>query len=411
MPMPDREPDLEEVDEHSSRGSRWKRAALYVGLWTFLGVFMGGQRVVYLNASGNPANWAGEIAFTTSCWYVWGLLSIFIVRGGRRFPIAKETWRKSLLAHIPLCAVIVLLDMAACFPIGRALGIVRIPTFRQYALAQVGFDVLLYWGTLGVAHAFAYHRKLREHELRASRLAAQLAKTQLQVLRMQIHPHFLFNTLNAISTLMHRDLAAAERMLVGLGDLLRLTIHADGAQETPLRNELDILARYIDIMKTRFGEQLAVDLRIDPAALDAHVPAMILQPLVENAFRHGIGARAEGGRVEVSATTEGGRLVLEVRDDGPGLAGSLDDAMRRGMGLANTRDRLRQLYGNAQEFEVRSGNDVGAGSGNGERDHAGAGNGTRTAMRRGFVVSIVTPLRTNGGEAAIGAAGRAAPAA
>lgn len=402
MPMTSREPDLEELDERRTHGAGARRAALYLGLWTFLGVFMGGQRAAYLSASGNPANWAREIAFTTACWYVWGLLSILIVRGGRRFPIAKDTWRHSLLAHIPLCAAIVFLDMAACYPIGRALGIVRIPAFRQYALAQVGFDVLLYWGTLGVAHAFAYHRKLREHELRASRLQAQLARTQLQVLRMQIHPHFLFNTLHAISTLMHRDLAAAERMLVRLGDLLRLTIQADGAQETPLRNELDILARYIDIMKTRFGEQLAVDLRIDPAALDAQVPAMILQPLVENAFRHGIGARVEGGRVEISATAESGRLVLVVRDDGPGFAGSLGEALGRGMGLANTRDRLLQLYGSAQQFEVRSGD---------ERFHASAGNGARAAARRGFVVSIVTPLRTNGGEAALSAAGPGAPSA
>jgi signal transduction histidine kinase len=315
--------------------------------------------------------------------------------------------------HVPLGALCALLDMAACFPAGRALGVVRTPSFAQYAIASIGFDLLLYWGTVGVVHAFAYHRKYRERELIASRLEAQLAQARLQVLRMQIHPHFLFNTLHAISALMHRDVAAAERMLVGLSDLLRSTIDLDGAQETSLREEVDFVSRYLEIMKMRFPDRLEVRMEIDAGSLDARVPAMVLQPLVENAIRHGVAPRASGGRIVIRAGVAGGMLQLEVADDGPGLAGSAAEALARGMGLANTRERLRQLYGERHRFEIESPAPVGDGGNGGERGHAGGnggGNGARgeSGARRGgngarassgdgagpgFTVRIATPLR------------------
>jgi len=387
MPTTQRSPESEERHAGAPARARWRRAALYLGLWTFLGFLTGSQQYLAQHASGSPVAWSGQILYTLTAWHTWGVLTIFILALGRRFPIARESWRRNLLVHIPACFAFSMLDMLVCYPAGRALGVVHAASFPQYMLAAIGFDILLYAGTVGVGHAFDYARKYRDRELRASRLEAQLSQTQLQILRMQIHPHFLFNTLHAISALMHKDVAAAEKMLVGLSDLLRMTIQANGAQETSLRREMEFLSRYLEIMKARFGERLRVSVEIEPAALDANVPAMLLQPLVENAIQHGIGARPEGGRIALSARIEGGMLAVELQDDGPGLAAPLDAAMRSGMGLANTRDRLAQLYGAAHRFEAQSGNSGGNG---GAADAGGA-----TSGGRGFTVRIAMPLRAH----------------
>ena len=187
---------------------------------------------------------------------------------------------------------------------------------------------------------------------RASQLEARRAHSQLETLRAQLHPHFLFNTLHDISTLMHRDVEAADRMLADLSDLLRVSLESTSRQEVSLQQELDSLEPYLRIEQARFPDRLTVQMRIDPAVLDAQVPNLILQPLVENAIRHGIAARAGGGQVVVLAYRDRGRLRLEVRDDGCGLP--LEDSGRphEGAGLANTRARLRQIYGGAQSFSL-----------------------------------------------------------
>ncbi|MFN0152656.1 MAG: sensor histidine kinase [bacterium] len=376
--------ELDERHAGAPRRAFWKRAALYLGLWTFLAALTGSQQFLAQRASGNAGAWSTQVLYTLTAWHTWGVLTLFILALGRRFPISRESWRRSLLVHVPACFTFSILDMLVCYPAGRALGIVHSSSFPEYMLAAIGFDILLYAGTVGVGHAIDYHRKYRDRELRASRLQTQLSQTQLQILRMQIHPHFLFNTLHAISALMHKDVAAAEKMLIGLSDLLRMTIHTNGAHETPLRREMELLSCYLDIMKTRFGERLGVSVEIEPAALDAYVPAMLLQPLVENAIEHGIGARPEGGRVALSARIESGMLAIEVHDDGPGLSEPLEIAMRSGMGLSNTRDRLAQLYGAAHRFEARSGNG-GA---------CGGANGAPAGGAAGFTVRIVTPFRS-----------------
>jgi LytS/YehU family sensor histidine kinase len=218
-------------------------------------------------------------------------------------------------------------------------------------LAKSHMNVFAYWVILGVGQGFLYYRKYRDRELHASRLEAQLSQAQLQVLKMQLHPHFLFNTLNAISALVHEDADLAERMIARLGELLRSTLEAADRQEVPLRQEVEFIRPYLEIERARMGDRLKVELDIDPAALDAHVPNLLLQPLVENAIRHGIAPRAEPGRIEVRARREEGRLRLEVCDDGPGLAAG----PREGVGLTNTRARLRQLYGEEHCFEMSNG--------------------------------------------------------
>ena len=186
----------------------------------------------------------------------------------------------------------------------------------------------------------------------ASRLEAQLARAQLQVLRMQLHPHFLFNTLNTISALVHKDVRAADRMLALLGDLLRDSFEKLGAQEVALKQELNFLERYLEIEKARFQDRLIVRTEIASETLDALVPNLILQPLVENAIRHGISRRSGTGSIEVRAWREDGMLAVRIRDDGPGLPSEAVMASRGGVGLANSQARLEQLYGRAHRFDL-----------------------------------------------------------
>jgi LytS/YehU family sensor histidine kinase len=174
----------------------------------------------------------------------------------------------------------------------------------------------------------------------------------LQALKMQLHPHFLFNTLHAVSMLNFTDVDASNRMLVQLSDLLRITLENSGTQEVRLRNELDFLRRYLDIEQTRFHDRLSVEIEADPRLLDAYVPNLILQPLVENAIRHGVGKLARPGHVRVRALRNGNDLILEVRDDGTGLPDSWDLERDGGIGLSNTRARLAQLYGGRQTLEL-----------------------------------------------------------
>jgi LytS/YehU family sensor histidine kinase len=203
---------------------------------------------------------------------------------------------------------------------------------------------------MGIAHALAYYDKYRERELHAAQLEAGLARAQLQLLQTQLHPHFLFNTLNAISALVHTDAEAADRMLATLGDLLRRTLEDFGVQEAPLARELEVVRAYLEIEQARLGPRLRICLDVEPDTPDAYVPTFLLQPLLENAIRHGIAPRPEPGRVEVHVRRDGECLQLEVRDDGPGF--SAQPAGADGVGLANTRARLFHLYGAAQRLET-----------------------------------------------------------
>jgi sensor histidine kinase YesM len=208
-------------------------------------------------------------------------------------------------------------------------------------------DALTCWTLFAIRHGIEYYRRYRQRELKASQLEAKLALAQLEVLKMQLQPHFLFNTLHAISTLMYRDVEGADRMVSRLSDFLRLTLDSAGVQEVALRREMEYLDKYLEIEQVRFGDRLVVGRAIDPEALDLLVPNLVLQPLVENAVRHGIAPRAAGGRIQVTAHVQGGSLAIEVLDDGDGAAD-----IREGVGLSNTRARLDQLYGAAARMQL-----------------------------------------------------------
>ena len=189
-------------------------------------------------------------------------------------------------------------------------------------------------------------------ELEAAQLETQLARAQLDALRTQLHPHFLFNTLNTISVLMREDVATANRMLLRLSELLRLALKNAGTHEVSLRQEMEFLRSYLEIERTRFQHRLKVQTEIDPEALDALVPNLILQPLVENAIRHGVAPRPTQSTIEIRALRRNGRVELRVRDDGPGIDEMRKEAAAGGIGLSNTRARLDKLYGAAHSFQL-----------------------------------------------------------
>ncbi len=291
-------------------------------------------------------------------WYPWAILAPIIGVLCRWFPFEETNWRSSLVVHViatPIMGLSWSFMRWACSFIPQ---VDEAPLeFSRVAASHFILWFVTYWFLVSAQLAAHNYRRFREREIRASQLEAKLAQAQLEMLKMQLHPHFLFNTLHAISTLIHKDPDAADEMVAQLSDLLRMTLATIGIQEVPLHQELEFLQRYLDIQKTRFQDRLEVVLDIPADTLDARVPNQVLQPIVENAIRHGIDARSGQGLIEIRAHATNHLLELTVRDDGPGLKDGLRDAFAamdadeglpregRGIGLANTRARLRELYG------------------------------------------------------------------
>jgi LytS/YehU family sensor histidine kinase len=245
------------------------------------------------------------------------------------------------------------------------------PGWRNYALlnylTQLDWLLMTYLFLIGLAFALAYRRESEARALNTSQLETRLVEAQLQALQRQLHPHFLFNTLNTVSGLIRTDPNAADTMIDRLGDLLRMTLHKSGIQEVSLKEELDVLGKYVEIERTRFGDRLTIDMRVQPETLDAQVPSLVLQPLVENAIRHGIAPNARPGCIAVHADRDDDELVLQVLDNGDGLPPDRLMALNRGVGLDNTRARLEHLYRDRFEF-------------------------TFTNLERGFCVTIRIPF-------------------
>jgi glucose-6-phosphate-specific signal transduction histidine kinase len=225
----------------------------------------------------------------------------------------------------------------------------RLPGFAELMVTSFHKNFFFYVVLVAAAHAFHYQRRSRERAALAAQLEAALARARLSALQSQLHPHFLFNALQSITELLHHDVQRADRMLVSLSRLLRQLLETDSRHEVELETELRTLQPYVELQQLRFGERLRVDIDVAPEALPLRVPHLILQPLVENAIRHGLAPRAERGSVWIRARRSGALLELQVADDGVGLPAQL----REGLGLRNTRERLQQLYGNAYRFQLR----------------------------------------------------------
>jgi signal transduction histidine kinase len=278
---------------------------------------------------------------------VWAAVTPPILWLSRRFPLERATWRLAVVVHVAALLVVLAADGAINLVMSPGAGAVPL-TYWQQIWRYSFIDAFFYGGVVLVEHAGRYYRLYLDRRVRASELEAQVSRAQLQALQMQIRPHFLFNTLNTISGLVRADQkTAATTMLAGLGDLLRTLLRSDGAQEIPVHQEVALIERYLQIEQVRFGDQLAVEVSVDPAVEDALVPNLILQPLVENAVRHGVGATT--GRVAVRVRGDGATLRMEVTDSGDAATQAADSL---GIGLSNTRARLERLYAGVHRFEL-----------------------------------------------------------
>jgi signal transduction histidine kinase len=340
---------------------------VFLAVWTSFGLFFSTQSYFHAKLYEHPVPWRHALLSNLPDWYIWAAFSLLIGWLFRRFPLEKGRLAASLAVHIPARLLIAWVSLASAvsalfvFVIGPESNLRWWPVMKRNVAMSYHWWLLVYWAILGAYQGFDYHRRLRDREKRAVQLEAQLVQAQLQALKMQLHPHFLFNTLNSISALLHRDLELADRMIARLGDFLRLTLDNSGAQEVTLREELEFLKCYLEIERVRFQDRLDVSYNVAPETLDALVPNLVWQPIVENAIRHAIAPRAGHGRIAVSAQLKGDTLQLQVQDDGPGLAAlqNPNGSSGKGVGLANTRERLRQLYGSNHHFELSNGPDRG----------------------------------------------------
>ena len=308
----------------------------------------------------NLFTWVGYVMWTPAIFWL-----------GRRFRFDRQHWLVALPVHVAASLIITSLHLALVGGFRFYLqGLRGGDPDLSYTIAEAFFrtvdlELPVYWAIIGLQHAVDYYRQARARELRAARLEVRLVQSQLQALQQQLHPHFLFNTLHAISTLVHRDPDKADAMIEKLSDLLRITLRKVGVQEVELAEELEYLRAYLDIEQVHFGPRLMINYRIDVAALDALVPTLIMQPLVENAIRHGLEPQVRGGSLTIEAQigapatrtvrrgveADGDTLWLRVRDNGVGFAKG--QHQRDGVGLANTRSRLDRLYGEQAALTIR----------------------------------------------------------
>jgi len=349
----------------------WVVWAFSLGIWSFVGIAVGLSMYQFDRSLGKPASLRDELTLPLINQLIYGVLSPFGFWAALRYPLDKNNWRRRSPAYL---AGGVLFSL--CFIAIRALAYpVWDPRVRDYSYAIWNFHthvlsvqwILLkrlflydvvdnifsaYVPVALVANAVWYYRNFHDRELRSVHLEVELTKANLQALKSQMQPHFLFNTMHSISALMMTDVAAADKMMTRLSDLLRMSLENKGVQLTTLNRELEFATGYLEIEKIRFADRLSVVFDVAPDTLDALVPHLLLQPLVENAVKHGISRNSSKGIIRLTARRDSGSLDLRVRDNGPGLGPTIGSLANAGMGLAATRERLQTLYGSEQSFEI-----------------------------------------------------------
>ena len=342
--------------------------ARYFLLWTVAGLYYFSQGRVQRSLSHDATPWSHDLATWMTGMYLCAALTPVVLRLCRRFPIERKAWRRRAALHLLFSVLFSVAELAAHSAVLCLLGI--FPTVATsfaatfLTLLSVAFsqNALTYWVILGIRQAFQLRRQYQEREkqalaleLKASELGSQLARAQLGALKAQLQPHFLFNTLNAIMVLVRQQKTGdAEEMLARLSDLLRYVLEDPEAQEAPLRRELEYARLYLSIEQVRFRDRLHIGITAGPEVLDAAVPHMCLQPILENAIRHGIGRSSAAGRIGIVASQENDTLQIQVSDDGPGLI-SPPAGRGGGIGLTNTRARLHRLYGEHAQLRLENG--------------------------------------------------------
>jgi two-component system LytT family sensor kinase len=336
-----------------------------VGSALAVALFFSAQNALVGAARHRPFDWQWDVYHEFVYWLTWAAVAPVIVAAARRWPLALRA--SAILPHLGVMLLLAPAQITATYSLHylilHAVGVTTggATSLMMWLATLAGGIVwgsftgsLYYWVLLGIHTAFRYQRMYQEQLVAAAELEGRLASAQLEALRLQLHPHFLFNTLNAVSAFVGAEPEQARRMLSRLGELLRGTLDR-GEPEIPLGTELALLAPYLEIQRIRFGDRLRIEVQVAPEAERARVPTLMLQPLLENAMEHGVSRRPGAAVVSLTARQEGERLVLTVSDDGPGPAGGGE-----GIGLRNTRERLQALHGDRHRMELVSGATGGA---------------------------------------------------
>ena len=333
---------------------------LLLGLCTILALLS--SLGAYVSGAGldQVVPWGPVLRQEFKDWYACGLLSFGVLWFCGRNRLEHGRTGRWVLAHVAAaCVFSILYVTLTSWLVAGERSIMRpgqILTFsylfKKMAVHYFVMNQIMYWLVVFGHLGWDYHQRYRDREIQAAELQRELVQARLEALRMQLNPHFLFNTLHAISALIHEDPEAADRMVARLSELLRLSLDQSRPQQVPLSEEIAFLDRYLEIERTRFGDRLKIQKQIEPDTQNAIVPFLLLQPLVENAVRYGIEPREQEGHVSIVARRNNGMLELRVRDDGPGLPHDGDSPLRQGIGLSNTQSRLRHLYGEHFQFEL-----------------------------------------------------------
>lgn len=336
----------------------WGRRVLIWAVWTVPAVLFAVLSHARLVALGEESSIWIRLADHMASWYTWAALSPGIVWLGHRFRLDRTPRLPSILTHLLAGVVVALVHSAVA--VFASISLFGEPitwanwydTYIRWLAWSSPWSLVIYWIVLAVSYAWDYYGRARDEQLRATNLESQFAKAQLETLKQQLQPHFLFNTLNSISVLMQKgDVAGSTSMVFGLSELLRYTLNRNGQQEVPLADELDFTRKYLEIEQTRFGERLKVEFSIAPETLGCRVPVFLLQLLVENAVRHGIAKKAGTGQITIKSSGNSGRLQLTVEDDGVGLSEEAREEPE-GIGIRNARQRLAFLYGKDFQFDL-----------------------------------------------------------
>lgn len=348
---------MSHVDVKQGRTRWWLVWLVSFAVWTLLGFYYTILHYKWQRDLGLPGSFRSILFLALLNFWIAAACSPAIFWLVRRFPIDPKNWRSRVPFHIGgslLFTIVHVTARLAAYPMQDELGHI-VPlnlqsVWRLFLLFSFDDAVMTYFPILVLVQMLVFHAKWRKRELQAVELQTELVRAQLHSLKIQLQPHFLFNTLNSISALMHIDVKAADRMISELSDLLRLSLENRDLQESTVRQELDFVQGYLRIEQTRFSDRLTVVFGIDPETYDAKLPHMLIQPLAENAIRHGIAKRSLGGRIEIASRRRGNQLVISIVDNGPGFDLASLPAARSGVGLKNTRERLRKLYGDEQQL-------------------------------------------------------------